>query len=739
MKLSHAPQTLRMAAVATMAASIMFQGAACDQQTTNEPNFVQGSTESDRLDWTATAALGASSSCEHALDQLKDNVRTEMLIQAEHVRRQFVDPDSFWGGWGMTEDVNVSADGAMNAAPSSEGGSGAPPQDVSETNVQVQGVDEADFVKTDAEFLYTLAGDDMVIVAAWPADDMVEVGRVAVKGNPHSLYRYGTDIVVLSYGWRSLFTPPAQEQDKGQGEDEASYYDWHSWQPMTVVTVIDASNPASPRVTRTEAFEGNLSSTRRIGADVYLVQNTWSYIQGLQYWPNVRWDAPLDERLTALNRMVVENLNLIDTLTLHDFLPYRYSLTHDGMLDAGSEAFAADCQHIYLPSAHSGTNLTTVVTLNLDNGTTHGSAVPGNWGSVYASVDALYVSATNWGYYWYWNVEDEAPSVTSHIHKFDISPQSGRANYVASGSVPGYVLNQFSMDEYEGNLRVATTEPNWWGWWGNDDTSESHVTVLGQSGGQLKPLGHVGGLGKGEQIYSVRFIRGRGYVVTFRQVDPLYVLDLRNPRDVRVTGELKIPGFSSYMHPMDETHLLTVGRDATEEGQVQGLQFQIFDVDDPSSPELIQKTVLGDGWNTWSEALWDHHAFNYFAARGLLGLPVSGWEYNEDNEDGWGWYGRYVSKLQLFKVDIQDGITPVGAISHDTLFDAYEGDQDCMQYYSWGWESQIRRSVFMDDFVYTLSSLGVRVHDTRDLEAGSITDVLTLDEDANPYKHYGCY
>ena len=737
MKLTHVPHLLRTTVLATLSASLILTGTACDQHTHDTTNLIEGSESNNRLDWSATATLGASSSCSHALEQLQDNVRTEMLLQSEQVRRQFLNPDDYYlgGPGGMVEDA------AMSEAPMASGaaeGDTALPQDVSETNVQVEGVDEADFVKTDAEYLYTLSGQDMVIVAAWPADDMVEVGRVAVKGNPHALYRYRDDIVVLSYGWRDLFEDVAAPEE-GTDSHEDYYYDWHSWQPMTVVTVIDTSNPASPVIKRTQAFEGSLSSTRRIGADVYLVQNTWSYIPGLQYWPNVRWDAPVQEKLAALNRMVTDNHALIDSLTLDDFLPYQHDVSADGRIDSTKAEFAADCQHVYLPSAHSGTNLTTVVTMNLDTGSTHGSAVPGNWGSVYASHDALYVAATNWGYFWFWDNADEAPTVTSHIHKFDISKNSGRANYVASGAVRGYALNQFSMDEFNGVLRVATTEPDWWGWWNDSDESESHVTLLQESEGTLAQVGHVGGLGLGERIYSVRFIGERGYVVTFRQIDPLYVLDLRVPSAPKVTGELKIPGFSSYMHPMDENHLLTIGRDGTDEGQVTGLSFQIFNVEDPTNPQLIQKTTLGDSWNVWSEAMYDHHAFNYFAARGLLGLPVSGWEYDENNEDEWGWYGRYVSKLQLFKVDVETGITPAGSISHDTLFEQYEGNDDCMRYYSYGWEAQIRRSVFMDDFVYTISNLGVRVHDTRDLATGSITDVLTLDEEANPYHYYGCY
>nr|ACU26463.1 secreted protein [uncultured bacterium HF186_25m_13D19] len=721
------------AALMALSAALTVGLSGCHEAPTSvTESLLSEGASADRMSWMATASLGASSSCDHALSQLQDNARTEMLLQAEQVRRQMIDGEGMgmWLDRGVAEDVALVESAEPSAAPG--GASGSSPNDVSHTNVQVAGVDEADRVKTDAEYLYTISGNDLVIIAAWPADDMVEVSRITVAGSPHGLYLHDDHVVVLSSSYRG------ELRETGSSSEERGGEDWHRWQSLTLVTTVDIANPASPRITDAQAFEGDLSATRRIGSDVYLVQNTWTYIDGLQYWPDVDWDAPLQVQLSALNEMVQRNLRRIDALTLDDFLPYRFTLSEDGEVDLSSQAFSADCQHVYLPSAHSGANLTTVVTLNLETTEAFGTAVPGTWGEVYASADAMYIASTNWGYAWYWMTDDEAPRVMSHIHKFDISPTSGRAAYVASGSVPGYVLNQFSMDEYQGALRVATTEPSAWGWWGDDEESESRVSVLGEASGALVELGHVGGLGKGERIYSVRFMGERGYVVTFRQVDPLYVLDLSKPSAPRVTGELKIPGFSSYMHPLGEDHLLTIGRDATDEGVVQGLQFQIFDVSDPTQPTLAQKTVLGDGWNTWSEAQYDHHAFNYFGARGLLALPVSGWEYDEGQEQDWGYYGRYVSKLQLFEVDVQSGVTPTGAITHDSLADAYQGYGACGDRDAYGWEAQIRRSVFMDDIVYTISDLGVRADDIRDLASGEIAQVLTLHQDHNPAHANGC-
>jgi uncharacterized secreted protein with C-terminal beta-propeller domain len=248
--------------------------------------------------------------------------------------------------------------------------------------------------------------------------------------------------------------------------------------------------------------------------------------------------------------------------------------------------------------------------------------------------------------------------------------------------------------------------------------------VLAESGGQLVEKGTVGGLGKGEQIYAVRFAGTKGYVVTFRQVDPLYVLDLADAAAPTIAGELKVEGFSSYIHPLDAGHLLTVGRDADAEGRVKGLKLEIFDVTNPAAPASVTRELIGDDWGTWSEAQYDPHAFQYFGARSLLAIPVSGWAPVAEGSDTW----EYHSDLVVFKV-ANDAIAKLGTVSHIGLLDELGVNTGCRSW--WGWNvAYISRGIFIEDYVYSVSNLGVVVHDTRDLAAGAVAEVLVVDGDS---------
>ena len=156
--------------------------------------------------------------------------------------------------------------------------------------------------------------------------------------------------------------------------------------------------------------------------------------------------------------------------------------------------------------------------------------------------------------------------MTTEIHRFDTSDPA-RTTYRSSGSVPGFVLNQFALSEDRGALRVATTEEPLWMAGAQQRDAESGVSVLREEGAKLVTVGRVGGLGKGERIYAVRFLGDAGYLVTFRQVDPLYTLDLSDPRAPKAVGELKVAGYSAYLHPVGDGLLLGVGQDAYRAGR----------------------------------------------------------------------------------------------------------------------------------------------------------------------------
>lgn len=677
--------------------------------------------------------LEAADSCEDAEQKFRDMLITTMLMSLDQQKRYFQEYRNDSGA------VLASAEGAGgstgNAAPGGDTSAAAGPDEYTETNNQVEGVDEHDLVKTDGTHIYVLSGRDLVVAKSWPVAEAGVLGRVDIKGQPFGLHRQDQQLVVLSNS--NVDQLSASKPEPVEGED---YWYGYWWRPVVIATVIDASDPTSPEVVAEHVMDGYILNTRRIDDKVYLVSNSWwGQIEGVDYWPDLEWDKTYsDAHIDAVfDQLAAKNIAAIEATDISEQLPHRYHLDAEGKIDEAKTTSISACTNIFGTSAYAGQGLVTVATLDIDDATLEGSTVMGNWGTVYASHHSLYVASTNWDWSWWWGEDDDKPEITTDVHKFALG-KDGVANYAASGRVDGYVLNQFALDELDGRLRIATTTPDWW-WWGPDDVDEStnQLFVLEETAKGLETVGFVGGLGKGETIHSVRFVGERGYIVTFRQIDPLYVLDLSEPTAPAVTGELKITGFSSYMHPIDEDHLLTIGREATDEGQVQGLSLQIFDVSDSADPRLVQKRVLGDDWGTWSEAQWDHHAFTYYGSKKLLAIPLQSWEMN----DSLGWEG-YLTRLELFSIDPAKGIEPAGSISHSAMLaeveDAHCGERN-HYYWNYGWEAQVRRSIFMDDYVWSISNLGMQAHHLGQLSQGPQASLLTRDlgelcED--PYGYY---
>lgn len=310
------------------------------------------------------------------------------------------------------------------------------------------------------------------------------------------------------------------------------------------------------------------------------------------------------------------------------------------------------------------------------------------------------------------------PTNQTHLHELEFTTDPAFPNYVASGTVVGSVKNQFAIDEKDGFVRVATTEnriyvdaqDRWVSPLPNDPTTGApsarpsdvnHVFVLGQSGPWLDEVGAARDLAPNEQIYSVRYVGTRAYVVTFRRTDPLFVLDLATPQTPKVLAALKIPGFSEYMHPLDATHLLTIGRDADDTGRTRGLQLQIFDVTDGANPVLQHKFTYASSEYGQSEAEYDHKAFTYFDEKGLLAFPYYAYGNNGTR-----------SSLELFKVDLSTGFSKVASIDHTPLL-AKNQQGYCGGYYG----PSVRRGVFLEDFVYSVSYGGIVVRDARNIAA----------------------
>jgi uncharacterized secreted protein with C-terminal beta-propeller domain len=604
---------------------------------------------------------------------------------------------------------DLAADGA-EGAPSTNGDRGDDgPTDYTTTNVQEQGVDEADLVKTDGKFIYIAHGESLKIVKSWPVEQTDMAGEINLGGQAHSLFLYNDRAVVFSYVY-----------DQREREPDAF---GRTYFYGTRVTTVDVSDRENPRAIESRDIEGWFVQGRMINGQVYIVLNSWLPI------PQDAWNLVWNENLglpemdynasPSRQRMLRDQARRILRPHVHRVLAghdIREILPRQRV--NGQEAgrlFA--CSDLYRPSQVAQPGMLTVVQIDLEGDSApRATGLLANGWQIYASQDNLYVALSSWWWWWGWGGDTDR---STHIHKFALTDDGPR--YTASGKVEGWLLNQFGMSEYDGHLRVATSDFVWW----TSDEGDNQVTVLRESRGRLRQVGKVEGFAPGERIYAVRMMGEKGYIVTFRQTDPLFTVDLSDHTAPRIVGELHIPGFSSYLHPAGPDHLLAVGMDADDEGRIRGVQVQIFDVSDFANPKLAHKHVITTGdWSSWSEALWDHHAFTYH--RGKLSIPI--YKYEREGND---W--RYFSGLGVFDIDLDEGIKEVGFIDHSDLAARqrcpYQGaDREyCGDFYEYNWYASMRRSIYIEDNLFSLSHVGLKVSLLND-PAAEMASVLLVPE-----------
>ena len=445
---------------------------------------------------------------------------------------------------------------------------------------------------------------------------------------------------------------------------------------ITGVLVIDVSDVSKPAVVREFIVEGNYNQTRRVENRLSLV-TTAPLVLPASLANNQKFFDAVDslrksESLLGLmekddTQGKSDNLNSVEAATRELVANYKKKI-HAFIMDAvNGQDWASltprvytvadnkteanslfDCGNIYQPRILSNQPETlSVSSLDLESNTFKTASAFSGGGIVYASENTLYVVQNS--YNWWTTTDSKEKSV---IHKFDI--KSSEPRYVGAGTIDGNVRDSFSLSEQGEYLRVvssqAATRPT---------QHDLHVLKMGETN-ELAVTGHVSGFGKGETVMSVRFVGTRAYVVTFRQTDPLFAFDLSDPAQPKLAGELKIPGFSSYMHPIDDTHLLTVGQDATEAGRSTGVQVQLFDVSDIAAPKRTHALNLSAGDSNWSYSVaqYDHHAFNFDPANGILVLPHESSNYVT---------GQAKSELVTLKIDVANGIQDLGRVNHNDL------------------------------------------------------------------------
>jgi uncharacterized secreted protein with C-terminal beta-propeller domain len=561
------------------------------------------------------------------------------------------------GPWGLGQNVKAIALGAPTAPSAAAGArdsATAPEQgvDYSGTNVQEQGVDEPDVVKTNGKTVFAVANGLLDAVDASGAKPRLLDTLKLDSGWSHELLLYGDRLLVLSRGGYWVEPLPAMA---------ASIAPWTPAQ--SVMSEVDVSDPANLRLVRTLTLDGAYVAARLVGGTARIVASS-------QVPARLDFVTPQNSTDAALASATTRNRAVVASSRVASWLP-SYRITRKGAAARKAHPLV-QCRDVRRPVGFSGLGMLTVLTVDLAKGLEpiDSVAVMTDARVVYASQSSLYVATERWAD----RPEPDAPTeeqpgVSTAIHKFDIS-NPARTVYRGSGSVSGFLLSQWSLSEFGGALRVVSTEtPAWWGAGGD---SESFLTTLREKDGALAQVGRIGGLGKGERVYAVRFEGNTGYVVTFRQIDPLYTLDLSDPERPRVVGELKISGYSAYLHPISDNLVIGIGQEADEAGHPLGTAVSLFDVSDLRQPKLLQRAPLGQGW---SEAESDHHAFLYWPKTALLVVPFD-------------------QRALGFRVARNQGISQVGAVENGA------GDLT--------WTPPIRRSIVIGDHLITVSDAGVK-------------------------------
>ncbi len=577
-----------------------------------------------------------------------------------------------YGGWGGQRFKDAAGplrgDDVEFAAESSDS------LQYSTTNVQVMGVDEADKVKSDGKFIYTLSGNSLCIVEAYPPGNMRLVSRIELDDglDPVEMFVNGDRLAVFAYSY-------VEERDLPTEESE-----YYPGVQLSVIKVYDISDRANPRLVNTIEHEGWYITSRMIDDNVYVVLTSWPLYVVYEL------DDPRPEEIIPLYRTV------------------------RGGEEPGALEPACDWSEVEYFEPGMCTSFLSIISLSLENG---GSSVEkreiaGNAECVYASPEHLYVTAYDYGRYDMWGEIAIEDTVSTSVHKFRFD--GAAVGYLASSEVPGTVLNQFSMDEHKGYFRIATTG---YGGGGNFGPT-NNVYVLDPA---LNITGRLEGLAPGETIYSARFMGDRGYLVTFEQIDPFFVIDLSNPANPEVLGELKIPGYSDYLHPYDDNHIIGVGINAVEADPglgdfswFQGMKIALFDVSDVSNPQEMHKVEIGDR-GTDSYALHDHKAFLFERDKGLLVLPILLAELSPEQKASDATppfeYGEFTFQgAYVFDLTLDGGFNLRGRITH------MDDDQQPADDYYYGSGDSVERSLYIEDALYTISPSGIKANDLGNLD-----------------------
>lgn len=538
----------------------------------------------------------------------------------------------------------------------------------SETNVQVQGVDEADLVKTDGKYIYTVNEDSVEIIQAVPADQMKKVAEIQFEADnfsPQEIYIDTDRLVLIGSYWE-------------ENKEKVPYYTW--WGRYgTRILLYDTSDLKNLRLMRQEDLPGEKISTRKVGDYLYFAisQNLdFAAVKNEKnYLPYYTEQTPYSVgEKTSKKEIRLENVSYFPDCIQPQYLLVGGLQLKDLKQPASVQAYLADGNALYANQEHMYVALQT-------------------WGTAQRAVPANGLEPVE-------SITDE-PSEKTHIYRFAFR----KMKLVCDGEcvAPGRILNQFAMDEYNGNFRIATTTGYTWAT--GKDASRNNLYIFDPD---LKELSSITDIAPGESIYSVRFMGDKAYMVTFRTVDPFFVLDLSQPAAPKIAGQLKIPGYSDYLHPYDETHIIGFGKETItlkDDAYYLGMKVALFDVSDISKPIEIGKVTIGDR-GTESELLNDHKALLFDKTKNLLAFPVTVMSLNGKpvvrTEYGYSYpeYGDFSYQgAYIYRLDAKKGFDFKGKITH-LSDEAYE---KAGSYWYGSEKNVVRRILLIGDQLYTVS------------------------------------
>lgn len=567
-------------------------------------------------------------------------------------------------------------------------GTSSSSKDYSTTNIQVENVDEADITKTDGDYIYSISNNNVVITDVRNPKEIKVAAKIQSNDNcvPEDLILYKNKLVVI--------------EAETEGNIRSYYY---SNKNNTVVTIYDITNKEEPKKVKNYKLYEPYYTSRCINNKVYVISSGYLRKEEdkiIAYYTEDYEQKEIGfDRMQYLKDIQTRNQTLISMVDLDNA---ERDVTINSYFIDISNAYVSENSIYLLDQTYDRKSYAPPV-----------SSLFGLWGAIGPFKYSMDNDDSDYGIY-------------TKIYKFNIL-EDGTIKYSSKTKIKGRTINQYSIDEHEGNLRVALY-----------DNKGSRVVIFDRD---LKEIGKTSYLAKGETMYSSRFMENKAYLVTYKTVDPLYVIDLEDATHPKVLGELKIPGYSTYLHPYDENHLIGIGMETKEiinrdswgrvistTARIVGMKMALFDVSDVRNPIQISNTIIGDS-RTTSAILTNPKALLFSKEKELIAIPVNNYAKDFNIENSGDNYSTminsytnnsrdYISEgYAVYKINLAEGFKLKGIITHNGVI---EGNS----YYTYRATSKLLRGLYIDENLYTVSENQVKVHNLNTLKPISQIDLV---------------